>query len=377
MRAVSPVAVAPVSATTGEITAPGPAGGWAATQVASSPDSKRYTALPVASSSRAVSWAATRAISSRSPSRATTVATRRRAACSASRSMRSVTSVHETITCPTRRSGPGSGSSRALYQRGPSGATRRKSSERGSPDANTACTASSQRPAISSPRPSAPTCRPRKAPAVLPVTRSISRLTKVTRRSESMRAMRSAESSTSARKAAFSPLSRSSACLRAVMSLARIFTLASPPSSPGSPSGPGSGTSRRCSQRTPSMVGISSSRWRSLPPSTAAASSRSSGSTTSDGSPASVEVRPRSASTGRPSRARAASLAPRWRKSPSSSITIGPAFTAFMRESLTTRPVPRYSPKPCLSGGRRYEELDPQRPPLWLYPNTLPTSRQK
>ena len=283
--------------------------------VASVVERKRYTALPSASSRIAVSWATTRAISSRSASRATTVATRRSAACSVSRFTRSVTSVNDTTTWP--RSAPGSGSTRPVSQRGPSSDGTLKSIARRSPVANASPTARSRRDAASGGSPSSSTPRPMSAPASRSVARTSAAFTNTIRSDASIRAIGSGESSTSARKAALPALSRSSACLRAVMSVASSSTRG------GAPAAPLRGTRRRCSHRSPSTVGISSSSWRSSPLCAASRSAVSRGTTTSGGSPASRAVRPSSASAGRPTIASAASLAATWRSSPSSSMTMG------------------------------------------------------
>ena len=272
------------------------------------------------------SSATTRPISSRSPSRATTVATRRRAACSASWLTRSVMSVKAEMTCSTSPVGPGSGSRRALNQRAPPSPEKEKSAARGSPRSNTELTPSCHRSASSLGSGASATVRPRKAAAGRPTARSKAELTNPILRSALTRASGSGESSTRARNAACPPVSRSSACLRIVMSLASNRTAPAP-----------SGTRRRKSQRRPSLVGISSSRCRSSPVSRARRSSRSSGTTTSAGKPVSLGVRPTTASAGRPTMARAASLSRMCRSSPSSSISIGSSSGPGLLSSRPTR----------------------------------------
>ncbi len=237
-------------------------------------------------------------------------------------------SVNALITCSAAPEGPGSGRRRALYHRAPLSAGKRKSTARRSPLLNTDRTPSSQRPAISAGSGASATGRPRKAAAGLPAARSKAELTKPIRRSAPTRATGSGESSTRARNAAWPPVSRSSACLRRVMSLPSSRTPPAP-----------SGTSRRNSQRRPSGVGISSSSWRSSPEPRARRSSRSSGATTSAGSPVSLGVRPIRASAGRPTMARAASFRRRCRNAPSSSMTIGSSGAALLSSCPTRREV--------------------------------------
>ena len=148
---------------------------------------------------------------------------------------------------------------------------------------STVRTASSQRAAMSGAQAGlARSCGRGCSTRPRPSARSSASLTKMTRRSASISAIGSGESSTRARKAASPALRRSSACLRAVMSVASTVT------QPGAPSrGVGRARAAGAASAGPrwwASPARSGARRRS---STAARSSRSSGSTTSRGSPAS------------------------------------------------------------------------------------------